>query len=146
LVRQALAESVVLSLLGGGLGLALGWAGTHWLVRLQPSQMLRVHDFGVDTMVLAYVALITIASALVFGIAPALGARHRDPAESLKAGGRGLHGQRGRARRWANTLVAGEVALALLMTVGAGLLVRSLWRIRNVDAGFDYHNVLAVEV
>src|SRR6185369_5361112 len=65
LVRQALAESVVLSLLGGGFGLALGWAGTRWLVRLQPPQMLRVHDFGVDTTVLAYVALITIASALV---------------------------------------------------------------------------------
>jgi putative ABC transport system permease protein len=148
LVRQALAESLVLSLLGGACGLALGWMGTRWLVRLQPAGMLRVADFGVDTTVLGYVVAITIASALVFGVAPAMWVRHRDPVESLKDGGRGgMQAHRGRrGRRWANTLVVGEVALALMMTVGAGLLVRSLWSIRQVDAGFDYRGVLAVEV
>jgi predicted permease len=145
LARQALAESFVLSMLGGASGLALGWAGTHWLVRLQPPRMLRVHDFGIDTRVLAYVAAITIGSALLFGVAPALWMRRRDPAESLKEGGRGAaHGRR--ARRWANVLVAGEVALALLMTVGAGLLVRSLWQMRNVEAGFDPRGVLTVRI
>jgi putative ABC transport system permease protein len=145
LVRQAFAESLVLALFGAAGGLALGWVGTRWLVRLQPPRMLRVHDFGVDPTVLAYVAVLAVVSAIAFGVAPALAMRHRDPAESLKAGGRGaMPGHR--ARRWANTLASGEVALALLMAVGAGLLVRSLWRLRDVDAGFDSRGVLAAQV
>jgi putative ABC transport system permease protein len=145
LVRQAFAESLVLAVLGAAGGLALGWVGTRWLVRLQPPRMLRVHDFGVDSTVVVYVALLAVVSAVAFGVAPALAMRHRDPAESLKDGGRGtMPGQR--ARRWASLLASGEVALALLMTVGAGLLVRSLLRLRDVDAGFDGHGVLAVQV
>jgi putative ABC transport system permease protein len=145
LVRQAFAESLVLALLGAALGLALGWMGTRWLVRLQPPQMLRVHDFGVDPTVLAYVALLAVVSALAFGVAPALAMQHRDPAESLKDGGRAsMPGQR--ARRWSNLLASGEVALALLMAVGAGLLVRSLMRLRDVDAGFDGRGVVSALV
>jgi putative ABC transport system permease protein len=145
LARQAFAESLVLAVLGAALGLALGWIGTRWLVRLQPPRMLRVHDFGVDPTVLVYVALLAVVSALAFGVAPALAMRHRDPAESLKDGGRGsMPGQR--ARRWSNLLASGEVALALLMAVGAGLLVRSLMRIRDVDAGFDGHGVVSALV
>lgn len=140
LVRQAFAESLTLSVIGGAAGLALGWIGTHALVRMQPEGMLRVHDFGIDRTVLAYVVLITIASAMVFGVAPALWARHRDPAESLKDGGRGAV-QGAQTRRWGDTLVVGEVALALLMTVGAGLLVRSFMQLRHVDPGFDPHGV-----
>src|SRR6185437_2150911 len=71
LVRQALVESMVLSVIGGACGLALGWIGTRLLVRLQPEKMLRVHDFGVDTSVLLYVVGITVVSGLVFGTAPA---------------------------------------------------------------------------
>jgi putative ABC transport system permease protein len=145
LVRQGLAESLVLSTVGGACGLALGWAGTRALVRLQPRRMLRVHDFGVDGSVLVYLVAITVISALIFGIAPVLWTRHRNPADSLKAGGRGAaHG--GRARRWGDLLVVSEVALALLMTVGAGLLVRSFFQVRRVDAGFDPHGVLATAV
>jgi len=145
LVRQALAESAVLATMGGALGLALGWAGTRWLVRLQPKGMLRVTDFGVDPAVLVYVVAISVASALLFGVGPALWMRRRDPAASLRDGGRGA--ARGRqARRWANTLVVGEVALALMLTVGAGLLVRSLLQLSRVDAGFDPTGVLAVEL
>jgi len=145
LVRQALTESGVLSIAGGVLGLALGWAGTRALVRLQPPRMLHVEQFGVDVSVLLYVGVITLASALIFGAAPAIWMRHRDPAESLKDGGRTA--ARGtRAKRWANALVIGEVSLALMMTVGAGLLVRSLWAIRHVDPGFDPRGVLDVEI
>lgn len=140
LVRQALTESVVLSLIGGVGGLALGWAGTRALVRLQPADMLRVREFGVDLPVLAYVVAITFASGLLFGAAPALWARHRDPAESLKDGGRAAV-QGGRSRRWAEALVVSEVALALLMTVGAGLLVRSFMQMRRVDPGFEPDHV-----
>jgi predicted permease len=145
LVRQALTESLTLSLAGGVAGIALGWAGTRALVRLQPTRMLPVDDFGVDSTVLVYALIITIVGAMIFGAAPALWMRGRDPAESLKEGGRGA--ARGlKARRWANALVIGEVALALLMTVGAGLLVRSLWAVRHVDPGFDSRGVLAVEL
>ena len=145
LIRQGLTESLMLSSVGGLCGLAVGWAGTRALVRLQPRGMLRVHDFGVDGSVLVYLVAITVISALIFGIAPALWARHRSPADSLKEGGRGAaHG--GRAKRWGDLLVVSEVALALLMTVGAGLLVRSFLQIRRVDAGFDPHGVLAAAV
>jgi predicted permease len=142
LIRQALTESLVLSLVGGACGLALGWAGTRALVRLQPHGMLRVRDFGVDAPVLVYVIAITVLSALIFGVAPALWTRHRDPSDSLKEGGRGAARGRG-ARRWGDVLVVSEVALALLMTVGAGLLVRSFLQVRRVDAGFDPRGVLA---
>ncbi len=146
LVRQALAESLVLSTLGGALGLLVGWGGTRAFVHLQPTGMLRVSDFGIDTRVLMYVLAITVGSALVFGVAPALWSRSRNPADVLKAGGRASAkgvGSSGRVHRWGDVLVVGEVALALLMMVGAGLLVRSFYQIRNVDAGFDPRGVLA---
>jgi putative ABC transport system permease protein len=145
LVRQALVESVVLSLAGGVCGLALGWAGTRLLVRVQPDRMLRVHDFGVDATVVLYAIGITVVSGLIFGIAPALWFRRRDPAASLKEGGRGAAMGR-TAKRWGEILVVCEVALALLMTVGAGLLVRSLLDLRRVNPGFDPHNVLVATV
>ena len=107
--------------------------------------LLNVSDFGVDQTVLVYVVLISLASGLIFGVAPAFWARHRDPAESLKSGGRSA-APGGRVKRWGDMLVVSEVALALLMTVGAGLLVRSFWRVRHVDPGFDSHGVLAVQV
>ncbi len=145
LVRQALAESLILSGLGGAAGLLLGWAGTRALVRLQPEGMLRVHDFGVDATVLAYVLTITILSGLLFGVAPALWMRRRDPADSLKEGSRGA-GQSSRAKRWGEVLVVGEVALALLMTTGAGLVVRSFFQVRDVNPGFDSHGILTAQV
>jgi putative ABC transport system permease protein len=145
LVRQALTESLVLSVVGGVCGLAVGWAGTRLLVRLQPANMLRVHDFGVDGSVLVYIVAITLASALIFGTAPALWTRRRSPADSLKDGGRGT-AQGARVKRWGNALVVSEVALALIMTVGAGLLVRSFDAVSKVDPGFDPHGVQATAV
>lgn len=145
LVRQALAESLILSALGGSLGLALGWAGTRALVRLQPAGMLRVHDFGVDGTVIGYVVAITLISGLLFGVAPAFWMRKRDPATSLKDGGRGV-GQGARARRWGEALVIGEVALALLMTTAAGLIVRSFLKVRDVNPGFDSHGILTAQI
>jgi putative ABC transport system permease protein len=112
---------------------------------MQPARMLRVHDFGVDATVLAYVVGISLVSGLIFGVAPALWSRHRDPAESLKDGGRGA-ARGSKSKRWGDALVVGEVALALLMTVGAGLLVRSFLEMRQVSPGFDPHGVLVVSV
>lgn len=145
LVRQALTESLLLSLLGGVAGVALGVAGTRVLERLQPASMLPVSHFAVDGTVLAYVIAITTACGLLFGIAPALWNRRRLPSEALKEGGRAGSESR-RARLLGDSLVVVEVTLALTLTVGAGLLVRSLVSLQQVPPGFDPHNVLSAGV
>jgi putative ABC transport system permease protein len=142
--RQALTESLVLSALGGVAGVALGVVGTRVLQALQPARMLRVTHFALDWSVLAYVTVIVVGSGLLFGIAPALWSCRRSPAESLKEGGRG--GETRRMRRWTELLVVGEVALAVVLTLGAGLLVRSFRQLVQVDPGFDPHGVLAMQM
>ena len=144
LAKQALTESLVLSLLGGITGVALGIGGTRALEALQPARMLRVSHFAVDWPVLAYVLAIVLGSGLLFGTAPALWAGHRSPAESLKEGGRS--GDSRRMRRWTEALVIGEVALAVVLTLGAGLLVRSFRELTRVDPGFDPHGVLVTRL
>jgi putative ABC transport system permease protein len=145
LVRQALAESLVLSALGGAAGLALGWWGARILAALQPAGMLPVRDVSPSWSVLGYVLLITTASGLLFGIAPALWSGRRAPVEVLNEGGRsGSEGRR--MRHWGDTLVIAEVALALLLTLGAGLLVRSFRQLQNVDPGFDASGTLTAEI
>ena len=145
LVRQALTESLVMSFLGGAAGIALGWWGTKALQAMQPAGMLRVSRFDFDWAVLGYVLLITTLSGLLFGLAPAVWASRRLPHEALKEGGRGGSQSR-RMRRWGERLVIGEVALALLLSIGAGLLVRSLLQLQRVDPGFDPDGVLAARV
>jgi putative ABC transport system permease protein len=144
-VRQALTESLVLSLLGGAAGLAVGWWGTRLLILLQPPKMLPVQDIGMSWPVLLYVFLITLACGLLFGAAPAVWGARRAPVDALKEGGKsGSSGHR--VRRWSDALVVGEVALALLLTVGACLVLRSFWRLQAVDPGFDPKGVLSVLV
>jgi putative ABC transport system permease protein len=145
LVRQALTESLVLSVIGGLSGVALGFWGTRALQALQPAGMLRVSHFGFDWVVLGYVLAITTVSGLLFGIAPALWSSRRSPQDALKEGGRGGSQSR-RMRRWGERLVIGEVALALILSVGAALLVRSLLRLQQVDPGFDPNGVLAARI
>ena len=146
LVRQAIAEALTLSLIGGTCGLLLGWAGTHGLERMQPAGMLRVHDFSVNGAVLGYVVLISVLSGVLFATAPALRNGRRDPADAMK-GGAGRTGTETRAsRHWGDMLVVSEVAIALLLTVGGGLLAKSFWRLRQVNPGFEANGVLAVEL
>jgi putative ABC transport system permease protein len=145
LVRQALTESLVLSCIGGLTGMTLGWWGTRALQAMQPAGMLRVSRFDFDWTVFAYVLAITTVSGLLFGIAPALWSSRRSPQDALKEGGRGGSQSR-RMRRWGERLVIGEVALALMLSVGAGLLVRSLLRLQQVDPGFDPNNVITAKV
>ena len=145
LVRQALTESLVLSAIGGAAGVALGWWGTRALQAMQPADMLRVSRFDFDWIVLAYVLAITTASGILFGIAPALWSSRRSPQDALKEGSRG-GSQSQRMRRWGERLVIGEVALALLLSVGAVLLVRSLLRLQQVDPGFDPNGVVAARI
>src|SRR5205085_3650451 len=134
----------VLSLLGGVAGIVLGVVGTRVLEALQPTGMLRVSHFDVDWTVLSYVLLIVLGSGVLFGTAPALWTGRRSPAESLKEGGRG--GDTRRMRRWTELLVVGEVALAVVLTLGAGLLVRSFRQLTQVDPGFDSHGILAAQI
>jgi putative ABC transport system permease protein len=124
LVRQALTGSLVLSAFGGLAGLALGWCGTRGLAALQPAGMLPVASVRMDVPVLVAMVILTTLTGLVFGLAPVLWSARRVPAEVLKEGERA--GTSRRLRHWADMLVVGEVALALILTVGAGLLVRSL--------------------
>src|SRR3954464_264565 len=103
LVRQAVTERLVLSTMGGAGGLLLGWAGTRALTALQPAGLLRAESFGVDATVMLFVAVVTTAAGMLFGLAPALWIQGRDPSDVLKQGARsGTHG--GEARRWADVL------------------------------------------
>jgi putative ABC transport system permease protein len=145
LVRQALTESLLLSGIGGAAGLALGWWETHALVALQPAEMLKVRDVRVSASVVGYIVGIATLSGFLFGIAPALWSGARAPSDALKEGGRGDIGGR-RMRRWGNALVVSEVALALVLTLGAGLLVRSFLKLQSVNPGFDATGVLTVTV
>ena len=141
IIRQAMAESLVLSAIGGAAGIALGLAGTRLLEAMQPKGMLRLAHFGFDTRVFLYVLLVTVVSGLAFGIIPALWSGRRVPGDALKEGGRGGDAGGG-GRRWAERLVVAEVGLAVLLTLGAGLLVRSFIRLQQVDGGFDANGVL----
>jgi putative ABC transport system permease protein len=145
LVRQMLTESVVLAAFGGSAGIALGVAGTRLLERLQPEGLLQVTSFPVDGGVVAFAVAATAGAAILFGTFPAMLARHTGPGEALREAGRS--GSQGRlARRAVDGLVVAEVALAALLVLGAGLLVRSLIELRQVDPGFDPEGVVAITV
>ena len=143
LTRQMLTESLVLSSLGGAAGFALAWFGTRAITVLAPERTLPDSGIHIDWSVLAYTLAIATACGVLFGIAPALWSARRAPGDALKEGGRGPHEAR-RARRWGEALAVAEIALALTLSSGAGLLVRSLWRLAHVPPGFDPHGVLAV--
>jgi predicted permease len=110
---------------------------------IQPSGMLPVSAFGIDWRVLVFLIVITTVCGLLFGIAPSLWSQRQLPADALREGGRAI-GDGARIRRWGDALVIGEVALALLLTIGAGLLVRSYAALERVDPGFDANGVLTV--
>jgi putative ABC transport system permease protein len=139
-VRQALTESLVLSAVGGAAGFALGWAGARALLTMQPTGMLPVSDIAVDYRVWGFTLLLITISGVLFGLAPAAIATRQSPAEALNAGGRAIAG--GGSRRWGRHLVVAEVALAVLLTVGAGLLLRSYERLSNVAPGFNADGVM----
>ncbi|HUE76310.1 MAG TPA: ABC transporter permease [Longimicrobiales bacterium] len=143
LVRQMLTESLALAALGGGCGILVGLAGTRLLERLQPEGLLRVSSFPVDGTVVGYTVAVTAAAAVLFGAFPALVVRRTGAGAALREAGRsGSHG-RG-SRRVVGTLVAAEVALAVILVLGAGLLVRSVASLRQVDPGFDADGVAVV--
>lgn len=145
LLRQSLAESAVFAGLGGAAGLALGWWGTRVLTALQPAGMLPVTGVAMSWTVLAYAFGATVLAAVMFGIAPMVWTIRRVPADVLRDEGRTASGSL-RARRWGESLLVAQVAMALALTLGAGLLVRSYLLLQRVEPGFDARNVLAVGV
>ena len=145
LARQMLTESLALALLGGASGIALGVVGTRLLERLQPEGLLRVATFPVDAGVVAFAVLATAVAALLFGAFPVLLARRAGPGEALRAAGRTGTAGPG-TRRVVGGLVVAEVALAVLLVLGAGLLVRSTMALRQVDPGFDPDGVAAISL
>ena len=140
LIGQMLAESIVLAAGGAAIGLILARLGIDLLLAIVPPNLPRVGDVTIDPMVLSFTVAIALASALVFGILPALRASRPNLAQTLRAGGRspGLHA--GRYLR--QGVVIAEVALSFVLLVGAGLMVRSFMALEHVDPGFDPTGVL----
>jgi len=133
LVRQLLTESVLLALAGGVAGILLARWGLDLLLALAPTTLPRTSDIRLDGVVLFFALALSVLTGVVFGIAPALLAAHTDVSEGLKQGARGSTDARGRLR---GTLVVIEVAFALVLLGGAGLLARSFMQLTHVDPGF----------
>jgi putative ABC transport system permease protein len=145
MVRQLLTESMMLSLMGGGLGILLAVWGIGFLVSLSPADIPRLDEVSVNGTVLAFTLGISALTGLIFGIVPALKSARLDLTETLKEGGRGSSAGRGR-HRLHSILVASEIAIALVLLIGAGLMLRSFQRLGNVNPGFDASNVLTMQV
>src|SRR5262249_34170790 len=136
IVRQLLSETAVLGLLGGIAGVALAYFGVRTLTALLPSQIPQFNPIRVDYFVLAFALVLSLLASAGFGLAPALFAIKSDLQSGLREGG-GRSGESGRRLRARNFLAAGEMALAMVLLVAAGLLIRSFNRLLNVDPGFN---------
>jgi putative ABC transport system permease protein len=144
-ICQFLTENLLLAALGAAAGLVLAWWGTRALVALSPAYIPRVEMVGIDTRALLFLLAITVFTAVVFGLAPAMHASVRNLSGALKEGGRGDSGG-ARRNRSRGILVASEFALAFVLLIGAGLMVRSFFALSAVDPGFNPHNVLSMVV
>ncbi len=145
IARQHVTESSMLALAGGTLGTLLAAVGTSIIISLSPEGFTRITETRMDARVLAFTALVALSTCVLFGLAPALGASRVGLAESMKDQGRSGTGGR-RSVRARDLLVVAEVTLALVLLVGAGLLVQTLVRLQSVPLGFDPRNVLTMTV
>ena len=145
-VRQLLTESLVLAAAGGGAGLALAVWGTHALLALAPEQVLRSQEVSVDWRVLAFGAAVTLATGLLFGLAPAVRATRVDLQSALKAGGRGGASIDQGSTRARGALAVAQLGLALALLSGAALLMKSFARLHEVDPGFRPDGLLSASL
>jgi predicted permease len=147
IVRQLLTESVMLSVLGGALGILFAYWGAHTIITFVSSNQTRPLGFatGVDLRVLGFTVAVSLLTGVLFGVAPAFRGARVDLTPTLKEGEGSSAGAGHSGGRWlsaGNALVVTQVALAVVVLAGAGLLVRSLENLRSVDLGFDAHNIL----
>jgi putative ABC transport system permease protein len=143
IARQMLTEGVLLSVSGGALGALLAVWGTGALIAFVPEGIPRLAEAGVDWRVLGFTLALSVLTGLFFGLAPAWQAARLDLNEILKEGGRGSAGARARARR---LLVVAEIALALVLLVGAGLMIRSFRSLQQVETGFTANQLLTMNL
>ena len=149
LVRQLLTESVLLAVMGGAAGLFLAWWSLQAMRAINPGNVPRLEDIHINTGVLAFTFAISLVTGILFGLAPAWRAVKVDLNTSLKAGGRSGHasgGLRVTRHRLRGLLVISELALSLMLLIGAGLLIRSFVRLQSVPPGFTTDRVLAMQV
>ncbi len=145
IIRQLLTESLLLATLAGAAGVALASWGVKALTAAAPAGVPRLEQASINPMVLTFTALIVVVSAIVFGLAPALRASRTDVQGVLKEGGRGMGAGAGRDRL-RTAVIIGELALALVLLIGAGLLIRSGMALERVSPGFDPSHVLAARI
>jgi predicted permease len=139
ILRQLLTESLLLAAIGGGLGVLLAAFGTKAALRVLPETLPRAAEVGIDARVLVFAAGVSLLAGICFGLLPALKISKSGAQSALKEGGRGGSGTRHRVQR---ALVAAEMALALVLLIGAGLMIRTLGALWNVNPGFQPKNVL----
>jgi putative ABC transport system permease protein len=145
IVRQLLTESALLALLGGAVGVLLAILGLKALVAFSPADIPRLEQIQIDDRVLAFTFGISLLTGLIFGLAPALQASKPDLHETLKEGSRGsTAGARGKLIR--NSLVVCEIALSLVLLIGAGLLIKSFLRLQQFDLGFNPNHLLTMRI
>ena len=149
IVRQLLNEAIALSISGAVFGVLLAWAGIRWLQALRPANVPRLGDIAIDWPVLLFTAGVSIAAGILAGIVPAIGMRRLDLQRTLAAAGRGsaasgtMWGRGGRLRR---VLVVTELTFAVVLLVGAGLLIRTVGNLQRVSPGFTSAGVLTFEL
>lgn len=144
-VRQLLTESLLIACMGGALGLAMALVGVKLLVAVLPADFPRAHDIHVSAPVFLFTLAVSVATGVLFGLAPALQASRTDPREGLHKGGRATTGG-GRQSRLRNALVVSEVGLACVLLIGAGLMLRSLLNLMHLDPGFRTEHVLTAKL
>ena len=149
IIRQLLTESVLLALVGGGLGLVLGFSGVRALLAVSPGDIPRIGEdgtaVGLDWRVALFTLGISVLTGVLFGLIPALGASKPDLSSSMKESSRGS-GSSIKHNKMRSLLVISEVSLALVLLVGASLLIRTFIALRAVEPGFDAHNVWTAEM
>jgi len=149
IVQQLLTESVLLSLAGGALGVLFAFWSLHWIQILGPKSVPRIHDIGIDSAALLFTFLLSLGSGTLFGLAPALRISRLNVNATLQDASRGSAGTSavwGRGNSLRRLLVVAELALCVMVLIGAGLLIRSFGRLQHVSPGFNARNVLTLEL
>jgi putative ABC transport system permease protein len=145
IIRQLLTESMLLALTGGVGGLVLAAVGVRLLLRLAPDTIPRLSEIGTDWRVLSWTALVSVLAGMAFGLAPAWQGAKLNLDEALKEGGRATS-ESAPKRRWRSALVVMELALAVMLLIGATLLIKSFWRLQRVDSGVSTARMLTMEI